>query len=118
MRATVLAALVGSVHGVVEARPCARIDKGASSVWFDALNEQKKFVFRVHVLDWQPFSTITLDWGNDEVSLENMYDARPTDDYGGSGPLSVELGPAPSEMNTFLMMGSGTNNLNPEITCE
>jgi len=94
MRPTVLATLVGIVHGVVRNVPCAQIDKGASSVWVDAIHHTKNFVFRVRVRDWQPFSTVTLDWGNEDIELENMYDARPTDDYGGSGPLIVELGPA------------------------
>ena len=49
MRPTVLAALVGIVHGVVRNVPCAQIDKSASSVWVDAIHHTKNFVFRVHV---------------------------------------------------------------------
>ena len=128
-RATLLAAALATLTSVGAADDsrqlqatggsCAWIDKGASSAWVDSEHQQKKFVFRVHVRHWEPFARISMTFPNEEIELENMYDARPADDaMNGDGTFVVELGPTPSERNTFLMMGSGTNNFHPQITCE
>ena len=104
--------------GVTEGSACAQIVQQSSQVWVDAPSHVKKFVFRVRVREWIPFSKVTLEWEDDDLVLENMYDAQPVDGYDGGGTMTVELGPAPSERNQFLMMGTGTNNFHPKITCE
>ena len=104
--------------GVTEGSACAQIVQQSSQVWVDAPSHVKKFVFRVRVREWIPFSKVTLEWEDDDLVLDNMYDAQPVDGYDGGGTMTVELGPAPSERNQFLMMGTDTNNFHPKITCE
>ena len=104
-----------------EGKACAEIQQKDSSAWVDGrggTSGVKRFVFRVHVVEWVTGAQVTLDWGNADVQLENIYDAQPIEGYDGSGPVTVELGANPSEANQFLMMGTGTNSFHPKITCE
>ena len=104
-----------------EGKACAEIVTKDSSVWVDerrGTSGVKRFVFRVHVVEWVPSAQVTLDWGTADVELENIYDAQPVEGYDGSGPVTVELGANPSEVDQFLMMGTGTNSFHPKITCE
>ena len=113
------AALCGQT--VREGKACAEIVTKESSVWVDerrGTSGVKRFVFRVRVVKWVPNAQVTLDFGTADVALENIYDAQPVDGYEGSGPVTVELGANPSEVDQFLMMGTGTNSFHPKITCE
>ena len=104
-----------------EGKAWAEIQQKDSSAWVDGrggTSGVKRFVFRVHVVEWVTGAQVTLDWGNADVQLENIYDAQPIEGYDGSGPVTVELGANPSEANQFLMMGTGTNSFHPKITCE
>jgi hypothetical protein len=116
------AALCGQT--VREGKACAEIVTKDSSVWVDerrgtsGVSGVKRFVFRVHVVKWVPNAQVTLDFGTADVELESIFDAQPVDGYEGSGPVTVELGANPSEVDQFLMMGTGTNSFHPKITCE
>ena len=119
MALALAAALCGQT--MREGKACAEIVSKDSSAWVDGrggTSGVKHFVFRVHVAEWVPNAQVTLDWGNADVLLENIYDAQPVEGYDGTGPVTVELGANPSEPNQFLMMGTGTNNFHPKITCE
>ena len=119
MALALAAALCGQT--MREGKACAEIVSKDSSAWVDGrggTSGVKHFVFRVHVAEWVPNAQVTLDWGNADVLLENIYDAQPIEGYDGTGPVTVELGANPSEPNQFLMMGTGTNNFHPKITCE
>ena len=109
------AALCGAVR---EGKECAEIDQSSSSVWVEARSHSKRFVFRVKVKEWVPFAQVSLDWGNADMQLENIYDAQPIDGYDGGSAVTVELGANPSEKGQFLMMGTGTNSFHPKITCK
>ena len=116
------AALCGQT--VREGKACAEIVTKDSSVWVDerrgtsGVSGVKRFVFRVHVVKWVPNAQVTLDFGTADVELESIFDAQPVDGYEGSGPVTVELGANPSEVDQFLMIGTGTNSFHPKITCE
>ena len=118
-----LLALAAALSGqtVREGKACAEIVTKDSSVWVDerrGTSGVKRFVFRVHVVEWVPNAQVTLDWGSADMELENIYDAQPVEGYDGSGPVTVELGANPSEVDQFLMMGTGTNSFHPKITCQ
>lgn len=120
----VLALATALCSAAMNGNACAQIISERSSVWIDkgvdkggSLTRVKRFVFRVHMREWVPNAQVTLDWGDADLQLENIYDAQPIDGYDGSGPVTLELGANPSEPGQFLMMGTGTNSFHPKITC-
>ena len=99
-----------------DTRPCAAINPSQSSGWIDE-NGIKKFSINVAVEQWVPYTEIMLSWET-PVVIDAVYHAKVLKLRNRGKDLHVELEVTPSAGKSFIIAGSGTSNVHPQISCK
>lgn len=99
-----------------EPRPCAQVDSSQSNGWTDP-GGGKKFSLNVKMDQWVPYAEIVLFW-QVPVTIDAIYHAKVQKLRNRGKELHIELEITPSAGNSFVIMGSGTSSIHPEIRCK
>ena len=97
-------------------RPCATINPAQSNGWADE-NGKKRFSINVHVEQWVPYTELILSWAT-PIEIESIYHAKLLKLRNRGHDLHVELEVTPSAGKSFIVMGSGSSSIHPQINCK
>ena len=98
------------------AKPCATLNPAQSNGWVDETG-QKKFSINVHVEQWVPYSELILSWAT-PIAVETIYHAKLLALRNRGKDLHIELEVTPSAGKSFIVMGSGSSSIHPQIRCK
>ena len=90
---------------------CATIDLAQSSAW-EHLDDML-FSIRFGVTDWVPGRKIIIEWTDDEVEVDHIYEAEMIGGFHHKGKVKVQLGE--NLATEFTILGHGTLNIKPTI---
>eukprot|EP00908_Phaeocystis_cordata_P004236 Transcript_14622.p2 GENE.Transcript_14622~~Transcript_14622.p2 ORF type:complete len:160 (-),score=49.92 Transcript_14622:1137-1553(-) len=125
LRAAALVLAISSVAAIAEepgeTAACVTIDLSKSSTY--QTNEEWHFDMTFQVPQWVPKMRVSIAFG-ESVTISHVYQGANVFDqyyyYGqvDDSTLVVELDETPHQAGSeFVVMGTGSNNLNPGISC-
>ena len=100
----------------VEGRPCASINPSQSNGWVDP-GGKKQFSINVAVEQWVPYTEVILSWQT-PVEIGSIYHAKLLKLRNRGKDLHVELEVTPSAGNSFIVFGSGSSSIHPQVSCK
>ena len=98
---------------------CAHVNQAQSSGWIDHDGVTQKFSLYLDVLQWEPHAKIEIRWEGAAIVVDpaHVYNAQLVAADTTASAIVVQLGSTPANPPAFQMLGTGTQSVEPTISC-